>query len=213
MRWLRIFALLLVGFVVGVASTLGALSYLIQNPESIRKLVQRANPEMRDAFDSKHRLAKADSELAAAHSEYRRWLALSNAAMMNVEAGSAEKAKSYGEELLRLAPKYSKDWNYGNALHKGNLTLGRLSVRSGDLENAKKYLLEAGRTPGSPQLNSFGPNMTLAKELLEKGERSAVLEYFGLCGNFWEMGGQKLREWSALVKDGITPDFGANLLY
>jgi hypothetical protein len=133
--------------------------------------------------------------------------------MMNVEAGSTEKAKSYAEELLRLAPKYSKDWNYGNALHKGNLTLGRLSVRSGDLENAKKYLLEAGRTPGSPQLNSFGPNMALAKELLEKGERSAVLEYFGLCGNFWEMGGQKLREWSALVKDGITPDFGGNLLY
>jgi hypothetical protein len=55
--------------------------------------------------------------------------------------------------------------------------------------------------------------MTLAKELLKKGERTAVLEYFGLCSDFWKMGNQKLREWSALVKDGITPDFGANLLY
>jgi hypothetical protein len=86
-------------------------------------------------------------------------------------------------------------------------------LRTGDTEGAKKFLLEAGRTPGSPQLDSFGPNMTLAKELLGKGERSAVLEYFGLCGKFWKMGGDKLREWGALVKDGLVPDFGANLLY
>src|SRR5262249_20942154 len=144
---------------------------------------------------------------------YQRWLALTDAAMMNVEAGSPEKAKSYAEELLRLAPKYSKDWNYGNALHKGNLALGRLSLRDGHTESAKKYLLEAGKTPGSPQLNSFGPNMTLAKELLEKGERAVVLEYFGECRNFWEMGGERLSDWSALMKDGRTPDFGANLLY
>jgi tetratricopeptide (TPR) repeat protein len=213
MRWLRILALLLVGFLVGVASTLGVLTYLVRNPETIQKLIRKANSRIGTSFDPKERLAHADSELAAANGEYNRWVALENAAMMNVEAGSPEKAKSYADELLRLAPKYSKDWNYGNALHKGNLTLGRLSLRSGDLENARKYLLEAGRTPGSPQLDSFGPNMTLAKELLEKGERTAVLEYFGLCGNFWKMGGQKLREWSALVKDGITPDFGANLRY
>ena len=213
MRWLRIFALLLLGFVAGVAGTLSLLVYLTRNPATIEKLIRRANPGLGNSFDPKQRLAHADSELAVANGEYNRWIALGDAAMMNVEAGSTEKAKSYAEELLRLAPKYSKDWNYGNALHKGNLTLGRLSLLSGDVENAKKYLLEAGRTPGSPQLDSFGPNMTLAKELLEKGERAAVLEYFGLCGNFWKMGGQKLREWGALVKDGITPDFGANLLY
>lgn len=158
-------------------------------------------------------LTKADAVLAASADEYNRWLALGDAAMLNVAVGSHDKAGPYAEELLRLAPNYSKNWNFGNALHKGKLTLGRLALRAGELESAKEFLLEAGRTPGSPTLNSFGPNMTLAKELLEKGERDAVLEYFGLCGKFWKLGGAKLREWAAVVKDGGIPDFGANLLY
>lgn len=62
-------------------------------------------------------------------------------------------------------------------------------------------------------MNSFGPNMLLAKELLEKGERETVLEYFKLCGKFWDLGEEKLAEWSELVKQGKTPDFGANLKY
>ncbi len=51
----------------------------------------------------------------------------------------------------------------------------------------KKYLIAAGKSPGSPQMDSFGPNMTLAKDLLEKGERDAVLEYFMRCRKFWKM--------------------------
>ena len=70
----------------------------------------------------------------------------------------------------------------------------------------------AGRTPGSPQLNSFGPNMLLAKELLEKGEREKVLVYFALCAKFWQSGSVQLKLWSTQVKLGSDPDFGANLL-
>ena len=211
---LRVPGLLLLGFVVGVAFTLGSLVYLIRHQtESVRRMALRANPEVWKALDPRRRLARADAELAGSSGEYQRSLALADAAMMNAEAGDHEKAKSYAEELLRLAPRYARNWNFGNALHKGNLVLGRLALRDGDMEGAKTFLLEAGRTPGSPQLNSFGPNMTLAKEFLEKGERTIVLEYFDLCGKFWKMGGDKLREWAALVKDGLLPDFGANLLY
>lgn len=54
-------------------------------------------------------------------------------------------------------------------------------------------------------MNSFGPNMQLAKEV--------VLEYLELCGKFWKMGGQRLSTWSDAVKDGKTPEFGASLNY
>src|SRR5262249_44092468 len=148
----------LLGFVVGVACTLGVLVYLLRNPEFIKRMALRVNPEISAPLDPKHRLAKAEAELATPQSEHSRWVALEDAAMMNVEAGSPEKAKAYAEELLRLSPKYSNDWSFGNAVHKGNLVLGRLAIRAGDTESAKKYLLEAGRTPGSPQLDSFGPN-------------------------------------------------------
>ena len=47
------------------------------------------------------------------------------------------------------------------------------------MEQAKRRLLEAGRFEG---WTNFGPNMALAKELLEKGERQVVLDDFDLCG-------------------------------
>ena len=62
-------------------------------------------------------------------------------------------------------------------------------------------------------MDSFGPNMSLAKDLLDKGEREVVLQYFALCGKFWTLGQSKLDEWTAAVKSGTAPNFGANLLY
>jgi hypothetical protein len=86
-------------------------------------------------------------------------------------------------------------------------------VREGRIADAKRYLLEAGKNPGSPVLGSFGPNMSLAKDLLDKGQRDVVLEYFELCRKFWKMDRGRLDQWSQEVKDGKTPDFGANLDY
>ena len=66
----------------------------------------------------------------------------------------------------------------------------------------------------TPALDSFGPNMTLAKELLQEGERDVVLEFFELCSEFWKTGREgRLTEWSNAVKEGKIPDFGANLYY
>jgi hypothetical protein len=102
---------------------------------------------------------------------------------------------------------------YGNAIHDGNSVLGRAALKQGDIKKAARYLLDAGKTQGSPQLNSFGPNMSLAKELLEKGEKNAVLQYFEFCRKFWSMGGEDLDNWTKEVKAGKVPDFGANLSY
>jgi hypothetical protein len=57
----------------------------------------------------------------------------------------------------------------------------------------------------------YGPNMSLAKDLLEKGEKQGVLDYFALCRKFWNSG--RLDEWSQQVTEGTIPDFGANLVH
>ncbi len=62
-------------------------------------------------------------------------------------------------------------------------------------------------------MNSFGPNVSLANDLLEKGERDTVVEYFEACKKFWKMDRGRLDDWIALVKDGETPYFGGNLRY
>ena len=119
----------------------------------------------------------------------------------------------FATQLLKLAPSFKGNWNYGNAIQDANLVLGRIAVRDGRLEDAKNYLLESGKSQGSPQMDTFGPNMSLAKDLLEKGERDTVLQYFELCRKFWTMDNNKLNDWSKEVKAGKSPDFGANLLY
>jgi tetratricopeptide (TPR) repeat protein len=128
-------------------------------------------------------------------------------------AGDLEKASKYATELLALAKEHAGDWNCGNAIHHGNLVLGRIALKQGDVKKASDYLLKAGETTGSPQLDSFGPNMALAKELLEKGEKEPVLKYFEQCRTFWKMDQGKLDEWKSDVTAGKTPDFSGNLLY
>jgi hypothetical protein len=124
-------------------------------------------------------------------------------------------AKERAEEVLKTSGDFKKSWNYGNAIHHANLVLGRLSLMDGDKSDAKKFLKAAGQTPGSPQLSSFGPNMTLAKELLEKGEKSAVLDYFADVQKFWDpdFAAPAIAKWKASVDSGKTPEFGGNLSY
>lgn len=141
-----------------------------------------------------------------------RYYALANLAKSEV-GNDLSKAEDLAKELLHLSTVEPKDWNYGNAIHFGNMVLGQVALRKGDFEKAEVYLLESGRTPGSPQLNTFGPNMTLAKELLEAERMDAVLEYFELCSKFWEMSGDKLEAWAILAQNGKIPEFGANLVY
>ena len=161
----------------------------------------------------KERLKGATEALVKAKSDQEKFYALNEAAKQSFDLGNFDDAKKYADELLVLSVKFPKDWNFGNAVHDGNVVLGRIAVKDGRVEDAKRYLLEAGKTPGSPQLGSFGPNVTLAKDLLDKGERDVVVEYFGLCRGFWKMDNGRLDQWSKNVKDGKTPDFGPNLAY
>jgi thiol-disulfide isomerase/thioredoxin/tetratricopeptide (TPR) repeat protein len=163
--------------------------------------------------NAKKSLEQMEKSMELVSSEIDKYYMLSDLAKFAYQAGDSNKAENYAKELLLLAPKYPGDWNYGNAIHHANIVLGRIALARGNIEAAKEYLIEAGKTPGSPQLNSFGPNMTLAKELLEKKETQTVLSYFELCGKFWKMGGEELKEWSELVRNGEMPDFGGNLLY
>lgn len=137
----------------------------------------------------------------------------SGLAEMAFEAGDLSKARAYAERLLDEAKSSRGNWDHGNKIHKGNLVLGRIAVREGRIAEAVTLLRASGETPGSPQLDSFGPNMSLAKDLLEQREIDAVLAYFESCRVFWKMGGTRLDAWIQEVKAGRVPNFGANLRY
>ena len=158
------------------------------------------------------RLQRATSELSAAKTQEERFYVLNDAAKESFVAGNVEDAKKYAQELMTLLPKFQGNWNYGNAVQDADLVLGRIAVREGRIDEAKRFLIEAGKSPGSPQMDTFGPNMSLAKDL-GKGERDVVVQYFDLCRKFWKMDDGRLNKWSQQAKGGTIPDFGASLVY
>jgi tetratricopeptide (TPR) repeat protein len=192
-----------------------------QNPSWPERLGQLYKLEMigQSGAGSAAKAAKALAEFEKAQTQTTPAVPgaprLADLAQMAVAAGDLEKARTYATELLGPGMQWSAGGNAGRAFFYGNLVLGRVALREGRLDEAKNYLLEAGKMKGDPSLNSFGPNMSLAKELLEKGETNAVLEFFQECGKFWpQYGGEnKTAKWTAEVKEGKTPDFGGNLYY
>jgi len=144
---------------------------------------------------------------------YARFLSLDRRAKRAVEHRRYQLAANLARELLHLAEVYKEDWNYGNALHHAHIVLGRVALAGGDITTAKAELLQAGQNPGSPQLDSFGPNMALALELLRAGERDAVQSYLALCGKFWQMERGFLAHWGKEIEQGREPNFGPHLRY
>lgn len=111
---------------------------------------------------------------------------LGDLAELSFAVGDFEKAASTALKLLKLASERADRRNdYGNAVHDGNCVLGRIAFAKGDVSAAKEFLLNASRSLGSPSLNSYGPGMDLAQELLSCGERKVVLQYLWGCHRFW----------------------------
>lgn len=154
-------------------------------------------------------LEKATAGASGKKLEY----ALPDLAKRALDTGDTAKAADYAQQLLKMASDYRNDWNYGNAIFYGNFVLGRIALQQGDTARAGQYLLASAATPGSPQLDSFGPNMTLARDLLTKGQKDVVMQYFEACKKFWTDDYGKLDKWSTTVRNGEIPDFGANLRY
>jgi len=149
-------------------------------------------------------LADTEQSLGGANGQDRGY-ALPDLAKAAVDAGALDKALSYANEMLQGAaqtdPRH-RDWNYGNEIYTGNMVLGLVALRQDNIVKARQFLLESAKTPGSPTLGSFGPDLRLAGELLRKGEKDAVLEFLEACKSFWKIGGPRLDALIAKVRAG-----------
>jgi len=153
----------------------------------------------------------AVKKLEAATTDSQRMEALRTAAKEAFSLKMYPEAQKYAKELEALASNMKDHLSYGDAVQDYNIILGRIAVVQGDLDSAKGYLIGAGYSPGSPAMNTLGPNMSLAKDLLDKGERSIVLDYLDLCRNFWKIDHGLIDQWINKIKHGETPDFGTNI--
>ena len=136
---------------------------------------------------------------------------LSEIAKLAVVAGQDDKAVQYATVLLNTfrVEAGQSPLSVGGPIHDGNMVLGEVALHRGDRAGAGQYLLKAGATPGSPLLDQFGPNFSLARDLLLAGSRAVVLQYCDEVAKFWS--DPKLATWRAAIAAGKTPDFGDNL--
>jgi len=116
-------------------------------------------------------------------------------------------------EYLELAAVYRCNWNYGNAVHDANRYLGLMRLKNGNTAGAVEHLLRAGKSTGSPQLDTFGPELDLANELLKQGSAEPVMEYLRDIKRFWRLDQGQVVAWLSSIEKGERPElsrFAAN---
>ena len=89
-------------------------------------------------------------------------------AQMATTANQHGKGREYAQALLTHD---TADWNSRGHHHHGHLVLGSIALAEDDIEEAKRRLLAAGESMASSEPNAVEPNMSLAGELLKKGEK------------------------------------------
>lgn len=159
-------------------------------------------------------LADHETRLANTTEDSKRLYLLHYMAPAALAAGDARRAAKYSAELADLGVRLRSQPGSGQSLYSdatyiSNLVLGHLAIKEGQIEKAKEHLLASGNVSGSAVLNSFGPGMSLAKELLDRGEHGAVIEYLDQCAKFWKMDRGSLAKWKASIRNGDAADFSA----
>lgn len=177
--------------------------------------------------DPKLRLQKFENKINDLSDRTKRFVYLPEAAKAALEAGDNTKAEAYAIEGLRLADakaeKYKRRYNKpreglgtGTADYYCNFVLGRLAILRGDVRQAERYLLLSGNTSGDPVLRSYGPNLSLALEILKKGDAASwktVLVFLDETKGFWRIYPEVISSWEGDIRSGKLPDFKQQLYY
>jgi len=196
--------------------------FFSKDPGEAERLIQRiaekepSNREWPNELAQLYRMfgipgRTSDDPADRAAESYKRVLALTrNASARETLAGDmAEAAFKLGD--FRGAAALARIHLQGRdqtAPQRANTILGRVAMRTGDVPGAKQFLLNSSGPEASKDVSLVGPTMVLAKELLDAGERDAVLQYLANCLSLWPRGEDVLQIWIADIKSGKNPKFG-----
>lgn len=93
-----------------------------------------------------------------------------------------DKVEPTARNLLLLADDCRSDSaNYGYALHKAHTALGNLALNKKNEDLACSHLIKSVEIPPSFCLSVAGPDLSLAKALLERGRLVEISSFIGKC--------------------------------
>lgn len=125
--------------------------------------------------------------------------------------GDQIKAELYAIESLSLEESHAS-LSEGEATHDGNMVLGLIALRSGNVEKSKVHLRSSISSMVPLRIRMSGPNLSLAYELIKRNEREAVADYFGRCRGFWKLGRETVDSWIVQIDRGQNPSINPYFL-
>ncbi len=98
------------------------------------------------------------------------------------------------------APRSAYEYNLGQTL------LGRLAIVRGEVSEAKERLLASLKPPAKFKNPVFEPNMTLAQDVYDAGERDTVLEFLEASREIWKSDRGRIDRMISFVKKAPSAD-------
>jgi hypothetical protein len=121
-------------------------------------------------------------------------------------AGNLERASDSANAVISLEREISARWprhDPSYAVHSAHILLGHVALQTHDLEAAQRRLLAAAQVSGrDPVLRTYGPDLALAQELLERGYPDTVVEYLSAWRKRWRIGRELLEWWIEQIRKG-----------
>lgn len=154
------------------------------------------------------------TQLCSSEKDADKKLKVCNAAVMRYARlplkSIPSEARSQALYLIERHESQPKNELYIFGLHDSHITIGRLFLRDGNLEKAKEALTQSLRVPTTPALQTLGPRMTLAADLLAQKEKQAVMNYLDQAEKIWtqnDTAKKKISIWRQEIAAGKIPLF------
>jgi hypothetical protein len=119
-------------------------------------------------------------------------------------AGDREKALKYAE-LMVEAPKGAI--YRGKPSHNGNTVFGLIAMDDGNVELAKRYLLDSVTFPAGERVRLFSCDFRLARQLVELGEAESVKAFIEKGVPHVRVIKRRKLEWFDSIDSGVMPNF------
>ena len=131
--------------------------------------------------------------------ENAKWSPLSNLIVAEFDAGDDAAAERDAKSLLDGA-------KTPNLYNVAQTVLGRIAAANGNLNEAKSRLTASITMPDSIKNAAFQPNMTLAQDLYDAGQKDAVIQFLEAARNVWKFDRGRIDRMISFVKKAPSAD-------
>ncbi len=125
---------------------------------------------------------------------------LQTLAIAEFDAGQDDDAARDAQQLLTLAPKNA------NAYNAAQTVLGRIAAAKGDLVEAKRRLAASVTMPPGIKKAVFQPNMALAQDIYDAGDKDAVIQFLEASRALWKFDRGRIDRMISFIRKAPTVD-------